>query len=75
MRSIIYKTRRMKEVEEVVGQSIETYLHRRFVDEDAGLHEISSEINVSYRIVLKWLDSAGIYSRRLGLCQKVHKKS
>lgn len=67
MKLIEKKTQRMLEVEMFLGEPIEEYLHRRFVLEDAPLHDIASETGVAYRNILDWLEQAGIYSRRLGL--------
>lgn len=75
MKPINNKTKRMLEVEAELGESIELYLHRRFVDENADLHDIAHDTGVAYRNILEWLELSGIYSRRLGICQTVCKKS
>lgn len=67
MKAIAKKTWRMLEVEHDLGESVESYMRRRFVDDNVTLYELSDEMNVSYRMVLKWLKMAGIYSRRLGI--------
>lgn len=57
----------MLEIEGILGEPLEEYLRRSFVDENKGLHEIASELNIAYRILLKWLKLAGIYSRNLNI--------
>lgn len=66
MKSFI-KTDLMLEVEHHLGEPVEQYLRRRFVDDEMGLSQLAEELNISYRTLLKWLEIAGIYSRRLGI--------
>lgn len=65
MKQIHIKTERMIEVEQRFQEPIEELLRRLFVDEGKTLYEIADELGIAYRIVLKWLDKAGIYSRNL----------
>lgn len=61
----------MLEVEEYFNENIEELLRRKFVDEDKSVYEIRTELScfsdttISYRIIIDWLNKAGIYSRRL----------
>ena len=68
-----HKTPRMLEVEHNLGEPVEQYLRRRYVDDNINLYDLADELGIAYRILLQWLDKAGIYSRRLGICQnKMH---
>lgn len=65
MKMISNKTKRMKEVESMIGEPIEEYLRRKFVDDNLSLQTISQELGIAYRILLQWLERAGVYSRKL----------
>lgn len=55
----------MKLIELNRREMIEETLRRLFVDENMTQKQIALELGISYVSVIKWLDLAGIYSRRL----------
>lgn len=65
MKQIAKKTPKMLRVEANQGIEIEELLRKLFVDEHKSIHAISSQLGISYPVVISWLDKAGIYSRRL----------
>ena len=67
MKLIHNKSQRMLEVEQQLGEGIEEYMRRRFVDEEMSLYALAQDMGISYRILLKWLNLAGIYSRNLNI--------
>lgn len=69
------KTKRMLEVEHDLGEPIEEYLRRRFVDDNINPYELAKEMGIAYRILFQWLDRVGIYSRRLGICKNKMKQT
>lgn len=62
------KSKSLLEAEQRLGEPIEEYLRRRFVDENAHVHVLYKEVGIAYPTLLKTLKRAGIYGRRLGLC-------
>lgn len=67
MKKIERKTKRMTEVEQYIGEPLEEYLRRRFVDDQITMPELANELGIAYPMVGKWLEQAGVYSRRLGI--------
>lgn len=70
IKQIQHKTARILQVEQELGEPIEEYLRRRFIDENASLHELADEVGLAYRILLRTLEQAGVYGRRLGIEDK-----
>lgn len=67
MKQIPHKNYLMKIVENTFNMPIEEILRIKYVDENKSLKQISKEINVSYATIWKWLQQAGIYSRKLNI--------
>lgn len=67
MKSIPNKSKYIRVIEERYQTSIEELLRRMFVDENKTIDEMLDELGVSYVTLLKWLDKAGIYSRKLSI--------
>lgn len=67
MKSIPNKSKYIRVIEERYQTSIEELLRRMFVDENKTIDEMLDELGVSYLTLLKWLDKAGIYSRKLSI--------
>ena len=65
MRTIEYKTERMLEVETKLGGSIEEALRVMYVDKDMHINDICNALGTSYNTTLRWLELAGIWSRRI----------
>lgn len=61
------KSKRIQEVEKALGEPIEEYLRRRFVDDGVHLHDLKDELGIAYPTLIKLLKLAGVYGRRLGL--------
>lgn len=55
----------MLEIEEERGVNIEEVLRELFVDQNKSTKKIADELSISYVTAFKWLQQAGIYSRRL----------
>lgn len=64
------KTDLMLKVEHDLGEPINEYLRRRFVDDHVNINKLADELGIAYRTLLVWLEVTGIYSRRLGICTK-----
>lgn len=67
MKEINKKTKKMREIETKTKERIEETLRRMFVDENKSYEEIAKELSVSYVTVVKWLQLAGIHSRKLNI--------
>lgn len=65
MRKITNKTDTMKQVETKLGGDIEEILRRMYVDEDLSVQVMSDKLGISYVTTHKWLQLAGVRSRRL----------
>ena len=67
MKEINRKTKKMREIETKTKERIEETLRRMFVDENKSYEEIAKELSVSYVTVVRWLQLAGIHSRKLSI--------
>ncbi len=67
VKEIHRKTKKMLEIETKTKERIEETLRRLFVDENKSHEEIAKELSISYVTVLKWLNLAGIHSRKLNI--------
>lgn len=67
MKKIKDKTKLMLKTEENKGIEIEELLRRLFVDEGKSTECIAEELSISYVTAFKWLQLAGIYSRKIQL--------
>lgn len=67
MKTIYNKNIRMKLIEEKEGVEIEELLRIKFVDENKSTETVANELGISYVTAFRWLNSAGIYSRKLKL--------
>lgn len=67
VKEINRKTEKMREIETKTKERIEETLRRLFVDENKSHMEIAKELSVSYVTVVKWLQLAGIHSRKLNI--------
>lgn len=67
MRPILNKTYSMKLIELNRREPIEETLRRLYVDENLSHHDMAKELGISYVSVGKWLNKAGIYSRKLNI--------
>lgn len=67
MRIIKKKTNKMLQIEQEKGENIEEVLRRMFVDENRPTENIAKELSISYVTAFKWLEKAGIYSRKLDI--------
>lgn len=65
IKEIKNKTELMLEIEKREGVSIEEVLRRKFVDENKSKRTIADELSISYVTAFKWLERAGVYSRKL----------
>lgn len=65
MKIIDSKTDKMLQVEKDLGVNIEEALRFLYVDEALSVQAISEMLRVSYVTAWKWLQLAGIYSRKL----------
>jgi len=65
MRKIAQKTDTMKQIETKLGGDIEEILREMYVDKHMSVQDMSTELEISYVTVLKWLKLAGVRSRRL----------
>lgn len=65
MKQISTKTNAMKQVETKIGGDIEEILRVLYVDKDLSVSKINEILGTSYVTTLKWLELAGIHSRRL----------
>jgi transposase-like protein len=65
MKKINDKSDLMKQIESKEGMMIEEVLRIKYVDENKPLSKIAEELSITYRTAFKWLNKAGIYSRRL----------
>lgn len=68
VKEISNKSQALLDAEERLGESIETYLRRRFVDDNIHLHDLHKEVGIAYPTLIKTLKRAGVYGRRLGIC-------
>lgn len=57
----------MLQIEQEKGENIEEVLRRMFVDENRPTENIAKELSISYVTAFKWLEKAGIYSRKLDI--------
>lgn len=65
MKTILNKTNTMKQIETRLGGGIEEVLRALYVDEDLSVMAIAEKLGISYVTTHKWLDLAGVRSRRL----------
>jgi DNA-binding MarR family transcriptional regulator len=70
-RSIYLKTRPMLKVEQRIGEPLETFLERRYVDEGKTQREIGEELGVDDSTVNRWMAALGIEARFPGQRGKV----
>jgi transposase len=57
----------MQQIEQREGECIEEILRRKYVDENKLITLIAKELQISYVTTYKWLNLAGIHSRKLNL--------
>lgn len=55
----------MKQVENKHNINLEELLRQKYVDENKPVRLIAEELDVGYCNIVKWLNKAGIYSRKL----------
>jgi len=67
MKRILNKTSKMLEIEQLNGKEIEEIVRQLYVDENKTLNEICTELSISLITAMKWLNLAGVYSRKLDL--------
>lgn len=67
MKKIRNKSKRILEVEQNKGVEIEEELRKLYVDENKSTEEIAKCLSISYVTAFRWLQLAGIYSRKLEL--------
>lgn len=67
MKQIMNKSKRILEVEKNLHSDIESILWELYVKQNLPLHEIAQHLGITYKILLKWLDEAGLHSRKLNL--------
>lgn len=67
VKEIHRKTKKMLEIETKTKERVEETLRRLFVDENKSHKEIAKELSISYVTVVKWLNLAGIHSRKLNI--------
>lgn len=67
MKKIGNKNDKMKQIEVREGALIEELLRQKYVDENKTVKKIANELQISYVTVIKWLNKAGIYSRKLSI--------
>ena len=67
LKKIHNKSKRILRVEQTKGVEIEEELRRLFVDENKSTEEIANYLSISYVSAFRWLQRAGIYSRKLKL--------
>lgn len=65
MKKIANKTHAMKQAETKLGGDIEEILRSMYVDEHLSVHHMSKLLEISYVTTHKWLQLAGIRSRRI----------
>lgn len=57
----------MKSIETKLGDDIEEILRKKYVDENKSTKQIANELNISYVTAFRWIQKAGIYSRKLSI--------
>lgn len=57
------KTKAMLVLEHRLGEPMEDYLRRRYVDEGATTHQIGQELGLNNATVSRWLSLLGIEAR------------
>jgi transposase len=57
----------MKTIQQNKGVEIEELLRRLFVDENKQIHEIARELDISYPIVINWLNLSGVRHRKIDM--------
>lgn len=67
MKSFGKKNGTVRGIESRYGLNIEEILRKLFVDEDKSHMAIASELGVTYLTVVRWLDRAGVRSRKIDL--------
>lgn len=67
MKKITKKNRIMTSIESREGDLLEETLRKKFVDENKSTQQIADDLQVSYLTAYRWLQKAGIYSRKLKL--------
>lgn len=67
MKQITHKSKRMLQIEQSKGEDIEETLRRMFVDENMPTETIADELSISYVTAFKWLNLAGVHSRKLDI--------
>lgn len=65
MKHIHKKTPAMKQIETAYGLPIEEILRRMFVDEGLPSTSIQRTLGISNVTLIKWLQQAGVWSRKL----------
>jgi DNA-binding transcriptional regulator LsrR (DeoR family) len=67
VKKILNKNNYMLNIEKREGELLEEILRKYYVDENLSVNEISKRLQISYVTIIRWLNLAGIYSRRLKL--------
>jgi transposase len=67
MKNIPKKNKLMFALEEQHGIIVEEILRQKFVVEGKTLYAISSELGINYTTLLRWLNWAGLYHRKIDL--------
>lgn len=57
------KTRSMQVVEFRLGEPIEVYLRRRYLDDGATTHEIATELGLNNGTISRWMAQLGVEAR------------
>lgn len=70
-RSIYLKTRPMLRIEQRLGEPLEAFLERRYVEEGKTQREIGVELGVNDSTVNRWMAALGIEARFPGQRGKV----
>ena len=65
MKKIQCKSDKMLFVENKTNENIEELLRKMYVDQNMDIYAMCQELGISYVTTLRWLEKAGIYSRRL----------
>lgn len=57
------KTKGMLVLEHRLGEPMESYLHRRYIEEGATTHQIGDELGLNNATISRWLGVLGIEAR------------
>lgn len=63
MQQQVLKTRAMQILEGRLGEPLEVFIRRRYVDEGATLRDVADELGLSVGTVSRWLPQLGVPAR------------